>query len=91
MLVHSLAEKRDVRRKRNVAGKFLPCELESVAAQPYILAAAGNRVAAFCRIVFHRTRVQNGANITVTIKCAGWRGSRRASLSRPCAISGGEG
>ncbi len=77
VFVHSFVEKCDVRRQRHVAGHFLPHELERIAAEPHILAAAGNRVAAFCGIVFRGTFMQNRPDVTVPFEDARRRGSFR--------------
>src|SRR6202158_6154414 len=71
MFIHSFAEKRDVRRQRDVAVHFLPRELESIAAEPHVLAAAGNRVASFRRGVFHGTSVKNRSNVPAALEDAG--------------------
>ena len=71
MLVHALAEKRDVRRQRRIAGHFLPHELESIAGKPHILATASNGVAALRSVVFHGPRVKNSANVSMAFERAG--------------------
>src|SRR5467141_2526377 len=71
VFVRALPEKGDVRRQRDVAGHFLPRELESVASKPHVLAAAGDRVASFRRVVFHGTRVKNRSNVSAALEDAG--------------------
>ncbi len=90
MFVHSFAEKRDVRRQRDVTGNLLPNKLESIVGGPHVLAASGNRVASFRRVIFHGTFMKNRSNVAVTLKNADWCRCRRARLLRPCAIPRGE-
>src|SRR5260370_2855851 len=75
MFVDSLAEKGDVRCQRYVAGHFLPRELESIAGEPHVFAAAGNRVASFRGVECHGTRMKNRSDVPVAFENA----SRRAS------------
>src|SRR5260370_7825804 len=68
MFVDSLAEKGDVRCQRYVAGHFLPRELESIAGEPHVFAAAGNRVASFRGVEFHGTRMKNRSDVPLAFE-----------------------
>src|SRR5260370_28595201 len=85
MFVDSLAEKGDVRCQRYVAGHFLPRELESIAGEPHVFAAAGNRVASFRGVEFDGTRMKNRSDIPMVFEDADRRASPwSAHRGGPC-------
>ena len=75
VFVSAGVRKRNVGRQCNVAGNFLPHEVKGVRRRPHILAAAGYGVGLLCIVVFDRPRMQDRANVCVTLKhsdgCAG--------------------
>src|SRR6266478_9138288 len=68
MLIHALADKRDVRRQRHIARNFLPHKLKSVRRIPHVFAAPGNRVAPLGCVVFHGPCVPHSAYVSVAFE-----------------------
>ena len=62
----------NVSREFDVAGHFLPRELKFVVHGPHILAAAGQGVRLFSRIVSRGAGVQDCPNIRVILKNTDW-------------------
>src|ERR1700687_6471729 len=70
MLVSAFAQEPDVGCQTGVALNFLPGEMEGVGRGPNVLATAADCVASLGRVVFQSARVENAANIGMTLKDA---------------------
>ena len=58
----------DVRCERDVARRLFPDEVKRVAGEPHVLPASGNEVTLPRGIVFNRTGLAYGANVTVRLE-----------------------
>ena len=62
------ADPAEVRGERDVARHLFPDKLKSVVGEPHVLPAAGNEVTLPRGIVFNRTGLAYGANVTVRLE-----------------------
>ncbi len=75
MRILACANKAQIGGNGNIAGNFLPNELESIRGKPHVLSAAGQGIALLGSVVVHGPGMENRAYVSVPFENTDWLGS----------------